>query len=93
MCLWVIPHPALSPIVSARRPGHVWRDRLGMAAQQWSQLFWRMERCAIGTLTARVRAYEVEIRKRYEQRSLPGWNFCTYFCLRESVAFVYAQVR
>jgi hypothetical protein len=64
-----------------------------MAAQQWSQLFWRMERCAIATLSARVRAYEVEIRKRYEQRALPGWNFCTYFCLRESVAFVYAQVR
>ena len=34
----------------------------------------------------RVRQYEEDIREREAQRDLPGWNFCTFFMLKEGLA-------
>jgi hypothetical protein len=68
------------------------QDRQRHGQRQWATLMYTIEKCATASLSARVKAYEQEIRKRYEQKALPGWNYCTYFCLREAMAFVYAQV-
>jgi len=34
----------------------------------------------------RVSQYEEDIRERGSQRALPGWNFCTFFVLKEGLA-------
>ena len=34
----------------------------------------------------RVSQYEDDIQERESQRSLPGWNFCTFFMLKEGLA-------
>ncbi|KAH8698383.1 putative TMEM1 family protein [Talaromyces proteolyticus] len=34
----------------------------------------------------RVAQYEEDIREKDSQRSLPGWNFCTFFILKEGLA-------
>jgi hypothetical protein len=60
---------------------------------QWDGLIAAVRGCALDALTARVTAYDAEIAKRYDQRYVPGWNFCAYFAVAESLAFVYAQVR
>jgi hypothetical protein len=59
---------------------------------QWSALVSRLHACVMTALTARVAAYEAAAAKLFAQREVPGWNFCQYFCIRESLAFVYSQV-
>ncbi|KAK4980764.1 hypothetical protein LTR28_002249 [Elasticomyces elasticus] len=40
----------------------------------------------------RVSQYEEDIRERISQRTLPGWNFCTFFILKEGLAKVFESV-
>lgn len=58
----------------------------------YADIIARLQSCALATLTSRVAQYEMEIKRKYEQKSLPGWNFCVFFFLKESLAFLYAQV-
>jgi hypothetical protein len=37
------------------------------------------------SFSLRVSQYEDDIRERDAQRSLPGWNFCTFFMLKEGL--------
>ena len=34
----------------------------------------------------RVRQYEEDVKEKGSQRNLPGWNFCTFFVLKEGLA-------
>ncbi|KAK4999223.1 hypothetical protein LTR66_001702 [Elasticomyces elasticus] len=40
----------------------------------------------------RVSQYEEDIREKNSQRTLPGWNFCTFFILKEGLAKVFESV-
>ena len=40
----------------------------------------------LASLDLRVAQYEEDIKEKDSQRSLPGWNFCTFFILKEGLA-------
>ena len=53
---------------------------------QWQDLVEKLKISILASFDLRVRQYEEDIRERDSQRSLPGWNFCTFFILKEGLA-------
>ncbi|KAE8703230.1 TRS130 protein [Hibiscus syriacus] len=64
-------------------------DVHGPEANFWEDLEARIMECVRNTLDTRVQFYEDEIRKLSEQRFMPIWNFCNFFILKESLAFMF----
>ncbi|CAL0326577.1 unnamed protein product [Lupinus luteus] len=58
-------------------------------ANFWEDLESKIMECIRNTLDRRVQFYEDEIRKLSEQRLMPVWNFCNFFILKESLAFMF----
>ncbi|KAK4940275.1 hypothetical protein LTR10_019595 [Elasticomyces elasticus] len=54
--------------------------------EQWQDLTESLKACILRSFDARVAQYETDIRERHNQRNLPGWNFCTFFVLKEGLA-------
>ncbi|KIW28759.1 uncharacterized protein PV07_04633 [Cladophialophora immunda] len=54
--------------------------------EQWQDLVDCLKTCILRSFDARVAQYELDIRERDSQRSLPGWNFCTFLVLKEGLA-------
>lgn len=54
--------------------------------EQWQDLIESLKLCILRSFDARVAQYEFDIRERDNQRALPGWNFCTFFVLKEGLA-------
>lgn len=46
----------------------------------------KMKNGILASFDQRVAQYEDDIREKDSQRSLPGWNFCTFFILKEGLA-------
>ncbi|XVF70367.1 hypothetical protein PTKIN_Ptkin11bG0156300 [Pterospermum kingtungense] len=55
----------------------------------WDDLEARIMESIRNTLDRRIQFYEDEIRKLSEQRFMPIWNFCNFFILKESLAFMF----
>ncbi|CAN4104154.1 unnamed protein product [Withania somnifera] len=55
----------------------------------WDDLEAKITECIRNTLDRRIQFYEEEIRKLSEQRFMPVWNFCNFFILKESLAFMF----
>ncbi|KAK8503659.1 hypothetical protein V6N12_024831 [Hibiscus sabdariffa] len=55
----------------------------------WEELEFRIIESVKNTLDRRIQFYEDEIRKLSEQRFMPIWNFCNFFILKESLAFMF----
>ncbi|XP_004291670.1 PREDICTED: trafficking protein particle complex II-specific subunit 130 homolog [Fragaria vesca subsp. vesca] len=55
----------------------------------WEDLEAKIMECIRNTLDRRAQFYEDEIRKLSEQRFMPVWNFCNFFILKESLAFMF----
>ena len=53
---------------------------------QWHDLVEKLKVSILSSFDRRVRQYEADIRERDSQRNLPGWNFCTFFILKEGLA-------
>ncbi|XVF18963.1 hypothetical protein REPUB_Repub11eG0069400 [Reevesia pubescens] len=64
-------------------------DVHGPEANFWEDLESRIMECIRNTLDRRIQFYEDEIRKLSEQRFMPIWNFCNFFILKESLAFMF----
>ncbi|KAJ0980630.1 hypothetical protein J5N97_008885 [Dioscorea zingiberensis] len=64
-------------------------DLHGTESIFWEDLESKMVESIRNTLDRRVQFYEEEIRKLSEQRFLPVWNFCNFFILKESLAFMF----
>ncbi|KAI4333711.1 hypothetical protein L6164_018484 [Bauhinia variegata] len=62
-------------------------------ANFWEDLESKIMECIRNTLDRRVQFYEDEIRKLGEQRFMPVWNFCNFFILKESLAFIFEMAR
>ena len=58
----------------------------GRESETWEELITKMKSLILASFDLRVRQYEEDIREKSMQRSLPGWNFCTYFVLKEGLA-------
>ena len=54
--------------------------------EQWQELINDLKQCILKSFDSRVSEYEEDIKERESQRSLPGWNFCTFFILKEGLA-------
>ena len=52
----------------------------------WGDLLFKMKSLILASFDLRVRQYEEDIKEREAQRSLPGWNFNTFFVLKEGLA-------
>ena len=46
----------------------------------------KLKSLILGPFDARVRQYEADIAEQEARRSLPGWNFCTFFIHKEGLA-------
>ncbi|TQD96605.1 hypothetical protein C1H46_017766 [Malus baccata] len=64
-------------------------DLYSPEANFWEDLESKIMECIRNTLDRRVQFYEDEIRKLSEQRFMPVWNFCNFFILKESLAFMF----
>lgn len=64
-------------------------DIHGPEANFWEDLESKIMESIRNTLDRRVQFYEDEIRKLSEQRFMPIWNFCNFFILKESLAFMF----
>ena len=58
----------------------------GREDEAWEELISKMKSLILASFDLRVRQYEEDIREKSTQRALPGWNFCTYFVLKEGLA-------
>jgi hypothetical protein len=52
----------------------------------WLDLISKLKERILASFDLRVGQYEEDIQERDNQRSLPGWNFCTFFVLKEGLA-------
>ncbi|GAV91304.1 Foie-gras_1 domain-containing protein [Cephalotus follicularis] len=64
-------------------------DLYAPEANFWEDLESKIMESIRNTLDRRVQFYEDEIRKLSEQRFMPVWNFCNFFILKESLAFMF----
>ncbi|BDD59745.1 hypothetical protein MAP00_004937 [Monascus purpureus] len=55
-------------------------------AEQLEELVEKMKNAILASFDLRVAQYEEDIKEKDSQRSLPGWNFCTFFILKEGLA-------
>jgi hypothetical protein len=54
--------------------------------EQWQDLVEKLKITILASFDTRVAQYEEDIKEKDAQRSLPGWNFCTFFVLKEGLA-------
>ncbi|KAK5118590.1 hypothetical protein LTR85_008055 [Meristemomyces frigidus] len=52
----------------------------------WKDLMDKFKTLILGPFDARVRQYETDVAEQEARRSLPGWNFCTFFIHKEGLA-------
>lgn len=52
----------------------------------WIDLISKLKFLILQSFDMRVTQYEENIREKDSQRTLPGWNFCTFFVLKEGLA-------
>jgi hypothetical protein len=52
----------------------------------WTDVITKFKTLILSSFDLRVSQYEEDIRKNDSQRSLPGWNFNTFFVLKEGLA-------
>ncbi|EFQ98769.1 hypothetical protein MGYG_01784 [Nannizzia gypsea CBS 118893] len=55
-------------------------------AAQLDDLVAKLKYFILTSFGLRVSQYEADIREKDSQRSLPGWNFCTFFILKEGLS-------
>jgi trafficking protein particle complex subunit 10 len=52
----------------------------------WSELISKFKQLILYSFDMRVSQYEEDVYEKDQQRALPGWNFCTFFVLKEGLA-------
>lgn len=52
----------------------------------WTDIIVKFKTLILLSFDLRVSQYEEDIREKESQRVLPGWNFCTFFILKEGLA-------
>ncbi|KAL7275089.1 hypothetical protein RUND412_001991 [Rhizina undulata] len=62
------------------------------AEMAWLDLISKLKGSILTSFDKRVAQYEEDIREKDMQRRLPGWNFCTFFVLKEGLARAFESV-
>ncbi|OJJ49867.1 hypothetical protein ASPZODRAFT_128418 [Penicilliopsis zonata CBS 506.65] len=67
-------------------PAPVLQQQAADLAEQLEDLVEKVQNGILASFDLRVAQYEEDIKEKDSQRSLPGWNFCTFFILKEGLA-------
>lgn len=59
----------------------------------WADLVNKIKDGLLSALDSSVSQREEEVRRSESQRQMPGWNFCTFFILKESLATSFEGVK
>jgi hypothetical protein len=79
-----VPYSMLPRVVPAVPTGY--QETEQESENAWADLIAKFKELILSSFDTRVRQYEEDIKERDGQRSLPGWNFCTFFILKEGLA-------
>lgn len=79
-----VPYDLLPRVVPAVPTGYMETEEDAKVA--WADLIDKLKRLILSSFDMRVSQYEEDIKEKDAQRSLPGWNFCTFFILKEGLA-------
>ncbi|RDA86306.1 hypothetical protein CP532_5656, partial [Ophiocordyceps camponoti-leonardi (nom. inval.)] len=79
-----VPYDQLPRVVPAMPSGYSETEQ--DAENAWSSLMAKFKSLILTSFDRRVTQYEEDIKEKDAQRSLPGWNFCTFFILKEGLA-------
>ncbi|KAL1955541.1 hypothetical protein VTO42DRAFT_8420 [Malbranchea cinnamomea] len=72
------------------RPGADWKSP--ELVSQLEDLVAKLKSSILTSFDLRVSQYEEDIKEKDSQRSLPGWNFCTFFILKEGLSLGFENV-
>lgn len=67
-------------------PSTSYNDDQQERSDPWDDVMSKMKALILTSFDLRVTQYEEDIREKDSQRNLPGWNFCTFFVLKEGLA-------
>ncbi|KAK9457986.1 trafficking protein particle complex subunit 10 [Dipodascopsis uninucleata] len=56
------------------------------ANEAWSDAIAKVKDGVLDAFSSRVRVYEDEVKRIESQKSIPGWNFLTFFIMKEGLA-------
>ena len=59
---------------------------------QWDEFSDIVKAATLAAFSSRVAQYEEDTKEREAQRHLPGWNFCTFFILKEGLAQAFDKI-
>lgn len=79
-----VPYDMLPRVVPAVPTGYVETEQDSENA--WADLIAKFKTLILSSFDQRVSQYEEDIKEKDAQRTLPGWNFCTFFILKEGLA-------
>ena len=79
-----VPYDMLPRVVPAIPGSYTETPQENEAA--WADLIAKLKFLILTSFDMRVSQYEEDIREKDAQRTLPGWNFCTFFVLKEGLA-------
>jgi trafficking protein particle complex subunit 10 len=77
-----VPYHILPKVVPV--PGYAESEQ--DADNAWQELVIKLKSLILSSFDMRVTQYEDDIKEKDAQRVLPGWNFCTFFMLKEGLA-------
>ncbi|KAI1098433.1 trafficking protein particle complex subunit 10 [Jackrogersella minutella] len=79
-----VPYDLLPRVVPAVPSGYTETEH--ETENSWVDLVSKFRSLILSSFDLRVSQYEEDIREKDSQRTLPGWNFCTFFILKEGLA-------
>jgi hypothetical protein len=79
-----LPYDMLPRVVPAVPTGYTETEQ--DAENAWADLITKFKTLILSSFDLRVSQYEEDIKENETRRSLPGWNFCTFFMLKEGLA-------
>jgi tetratricopeptide (TPR) repeat protein len=78
--------PAVDRVAQLRLPKAGKAHDPSELIDQLNDLVDKIKYAILASFDLRVGQYEEDIREKDSQRNLPGWNFCTFFILKEGLA-------
>ncbi|KAK1985254.1 hypothetical protein LZ30DRAFT_709038 [Colletotrichum cereale] len=79
-----VPYDVLPRVVPATPTGYT--ESRQDTENAWEDLIGKFKELILSSFDMRVSQYEEDIKEKDVQRVLPGWNFCTFFILKEGLA-------
>ncbi|KAI1945525.1 hypothetical protein LOZ57_004212 [Ophidiomyces ophidiicola] len=83
---------AVDRVVQLKIPKHDGNQQPLDVQTQLEDLVTKLKSSILTSFDLRVAQYEDDIREKDSQRGLPGWNFCTFFILKEGLALGFENV-